>query len=165
MDIRPETAADRTAVHALNRAAFGQPVEADLVDRLQADGDVVLSLVAVEGVGADEALLGHVLLSRMAAPLRALALGPLAVRPDRQRQGIGAALVHAAIDHTLRHGWQAIFVLGEPNYYRRFGFDAGLAAGFASPYAGPYFMALALDGDLPTRTGDLRHAPAFADLG
>lgn len=161
MHIRPETEADRAAIHALNSAAFGQPMEADLVDRLRADGDAVLSLVAVE----DGEIVGHILLSRMEAPFRALALAPVAVKPTRQRQGIGAALIHAGLARAKEAGWQGVFVLGEPDYYQRFGFSAQQAAGFVSPYAGPYFMALALGDALPVTTGEVRHAAAFAALG
>ena len=86
---------------------------------------------------------GHVLLSRMTAPVRALALAPLAVATDWQRRGIGTALVEAALERARAAGSQAVFVLGDPAYYRRFGFRADLAAGFASPYAGPHLMVVA----------------------
>lgn len=161
MDIRFETTADHAAIHALNCAAFGQPMEADLIDQLRADGDAVLSLVAVE---AGE-IVGHVLFSQMEAPFRALALAPLAVLPDRQRHGIGAALIKDGLTRTEAAGWRGVFVLGEPNYYRRFGFSAEQAAGFTSPYAGPCFMALPFGDALPVSSGEVRHAPAFAALG
>ena len=62
-------------------------------------------------------------------------------------------------------GWEAVFVLGDPAYYERFGFSVAAAAGFASPYAGPYFMALGLnDGIIAPRTGRLAYARAFQDL-
>lgn len=91
-------------------------------------------------------------------------LAPLAVAPERQRQGIGAALVAAALAAAAGGGWRAVFVLGDPAYYRRFGFDAALAAGFDSPYAGPHLMARPLGGPLPARGGPIRHAPAFAAI-
>jgi putative acetyltransferase len=74
-------------------------------------------------------------------------------------------LIRAGIDRAARGGWQAVFVVGEPDYYRRFGFDAALASGFTSPYAGPYRMVLALGGALPVKTGKIDYAPAFARLG
>ena len=55
-----------------------------------------------------------------------------------------------------------MFVLGEPKYYCRFGFDPALARNFTSPYAGRYFMALALNSELPAIEGNIVHAPAFA---
>jgi putative acetyltransferase len=156
-DARPE---DAVAIRNLVAVAFARVAEATLVDGLVRDGDAEISLV-MESQGA---LVGHVLLSRMAAPFRALALAPLSVAPVHQNHGVGSALVREAIAEARSHGWEAIFVLGAPAYYARFGFEPALTAGFASPYAGPSFMALALQGPLPTLTGELRHARAFADL-
>lgn len=102
--------------------------------RLRDDGDAILSLVAVQ----DAAIVGHVMLSPMSAPFRALGLAPLSVLPRWQRQGVGTALLQAAIGKARDGGWSAVFVLGDPAYYRRFGFRADLAAGFTSPYAGPH---------------------------
>jgi putative acetyltransferase len=159
MIIRSETEADHHMMRRLITAAFGQSLEADLVDGLRADGDVVLSLVAEE----DGAIAGQALFSPMDAPFRALGLGPVAVLPERQRSGVGSALIRAGIEEARAQGWEAIFVLGEPDYYRRFGFDAGLAARFDCTYASPYLMALALRDDLPAG-GQVAYAPAFARL-
>lgn len=68
------------------------------------------------------------------------------------------------MNRARSEGWPAIFVLGDPNYYERFGFDRKAAAGFMSPYVGPHFMVLKLSPSLPDTTGELRHAPAFATL-
>ena len=141
----------------LLEAAFGRPDEADLVGALRADGDVALSLVAV----ADGAVAGHVLFSPMAAPFPALALAPVAVLPERQGRGIGGALIREGLARAEARGWRGVFVLGEPAYYRRFGFDAKAAEGFASPYAGPFLMVVPLGEPLPVRRGTLVHAPAF----
>ena len=86
MIIRGEKPADSAAIHELVAAAFQRPDEVVLVDRLRSDGECVISLVAVDG---DE-IVGYVLLSRMAAPFRALGLGPVSVKPNRQRAGIGS---------------------------------------------------------------------------
>jgi putative acetyltransferase len=161
MLIRDEGPADAPAIRAVVEAAFGQSLEADLIDRLRADGDAAVSLVAIDG----GAVVGHVLLSRMAAPFRALGLAPVAVAPNRQRSGIGSRLVRAGLDRARDGEWQGVFVLGDPAYYRRFGFDPARAKGFASPYAGPHLMALALDGDLPATEGRIDYAPAFGALG
>ena len=142
-------------------AAFPKPAEADLVDQLPADGDSIISLIAVD----DDLVVGHILFSKLNAPFRALALAPVSVLPDRQNAGIGSRLIRAGLERAVRDGWQGVFVLGEPEYYGRFGFDAEAAKGFASPYAGPYFMALALTGELSATMGTIEHAPAFAALG
>lgn len=160
MIVRHEKASDRAAVHALVEAAFGRRDEADLVDRLREEGSVVLSLIAID----DNVIVGHILLTRMDAPFTALALAPLAVSPDRQRGGIGSQLVGAALDRVRAAGWQAVFVLGDPGYYRRFGFDPERARTFSSPYAGPYLMVLALTGKLPGSAGAIAYARPFASL-
>lgn len=160
MLIRDEQPADAAAIRALLEIVFPQPDEAKLVDQLRRDGDVAVSLVAVE----NGAPVGHVLLSPMTAPFRAVGLAPLAVAPHRQGAGIGGQLVRAALARAKADGWQGVFVVGDPDYYRRFGFEPELAAGFASPYAGPYLMALALGPALPTTTGEVAYAPAFAGL-
>jgi putative acetyltransferase len=104
--------------------------------------------------------------SRLKAPFPALALAPVAVRPERQRMGVGSRLIREGIARSEAAGWSGIFVLGDPVFYRRFGFDVGKASGFISPYAGPHLMALSLGGnELPTDTGSIQHAPAFAKLG
>jgi putative acetyltransferase len=160
LHVRDESPGDWQNVYQVVSSAFGQSTEAELVRELREAGDSVVSLVADE----DGQIVGHVLLSRMDAPFPALALAPLSVIPTRQRNGIGSALVTRALSSVRGKGWAAIFVLGDPKYYERFGFDTEAAAGFTSPYAGSHFMVLSLSPSLPTTTGELRHAPAFAAL-
>lgn len=149
MIIRDEQLADCEAIHELVAAAFQRPDEAVLIDRLRSDGACVISLVAVEG---DE-IVGHVLFSRLVAAFRALGLGPVSVKPNRQRVGIGSQLVRMGLDQAREGGWQGVFVLGDPKFYSRFGFDPDLAGDFTCRYSGPHLMALALGGELPTREG------------
>jgi putative acetyltransferase len=160
IDVRDETPRDWKAVYQVVSSAFGQSVEAELVEKLRQAGDSIISLVAEE----DGQIVGHVLLSKMNAPFPALALAPVSVIPTRQRLGIGSALINRAVNRAREEGWVAIFVLGDPNYYERFGFDKAAAAGFTSPYAGPHFMALKLSPSLPATAGELHHALAFAAL-
>jgi putative acetyltransferase len=160
MNIRDESPHDWKAVYEVVSSAFGQPAEAELVKELRKAGDSIVSLVAEE----DGQIVGHVLLSRMNAPFPALALAPVSVLPLRQRGGIGSALIEGAVERARSHGWTAIFVLGDPNYYERFGFEVEAAEGFTSPYAGRHFMVLKLSTLLPATTGELRHAQAFAAL-
>ena len=157
--IRSETPADRAAVHAVVAAAFGQADEADLVEQLHADGDVLISLVAEAG----GEIVGHVLLSAMRAPFRALGLAPVSVVPARQGTGVGSALIREAIRKAREAGYAAIFVLGDQAYYGRFGFDVDAARGFASPYAGDHFAVLALE-PLSVREGAVDYAQAFGAL-
>jgi putative acetyltransferase len=162
MIVRLETTSDVMAIRAVEESAFLQSAEAQLVEDLRDAGDSVFSLVAVEG----ETVIGHVMFSWLKAPFPALALAPVAVRPERQRTGVGSRLIREGIARSEAAGWSGIFVLGDPVFYRRFGFDVGKASGFISPYAGPHLMTLPLGrSELPTDAGSIQHAPAFAKLG
>ena len=161
MIIQTETTDHRAAIWQLHAAAFPSRAEADLVDRLRADGDLIFSLVGIE-VGQP---VGHVAFSKMRAPFRALGMAPVAVDSYFRRRGVAARLIEAGLSAARDEGWDAIFVLGNPDYYRRFGFRAERAAPFESPYAGPHFMALALQAkDSPMQTGAVSYAPAFSAL-
>ena len=166
--IRPANAGDAAAVDAMLRASFPKLEEAELVAHLARAGDIVLVLVA-----ADEAsgtVTGVVVFSRMAVdlggkPVPAVALAPLAVAREARGQGVADLLVRAGLDWLRGAGVAMVFVLGEPDFYGRFGFEAALADGFASPYAGPYFQAIVLAGGcLEGVPGEARHAEAFAAL-
>ena len=156
---QPEHAA---AVAALNRAAFGGDFEAKLVARLHLDCLVAVSLVAVEG-----SVVGHILFSELAVEVdgrsvAAMALAPMAVRPDRQRQGVGTALVHEGLARVRTAGREAVIVLGHPQYYPRFGFSAAMARKLRSPFPGEAFMALELvPGALAGASGSVRYPAAF----
>jgi putative acetyltransferase len=162
MDFRDESSGDHKAIRHLLLASFPGPGEADLVERLRGDGDAVISLVAIEG----RVLTGHVMFSRMAAPFRALGLGPVSVLPDWRRRGNAATLIQEGIKRATKDGWAGVFVLGDPHYYQRFGFKCEHAESFESPYSGPHLMALPLNDEwLPIRFGRLDYAPAFSALG
>jgi putative acetyltransferase len=163
--IRDGLDGDAAAIRALHLGAFPTSAEADLVERLTADGDSVLSLVAEE----EGWVVGHVLLSRMRVSgdgrdYRALGLAPVAVAASRQGASLGSRLIQAALERASSLGEELVFLLGSPAYYMRFGFRTEVAAPFASPYEGPHFMALRLrDVPLP-QAGQAEYAPAFARL-
>lgn len=158
-EIAPEAPSDARALYLLNRAAFGGAEEAELVEALRADGDLALSLAA----RFNRAFLGHVAFSPLKAPFPAWAMAPLAVRKSVRGQGIAESLVRAGLEAARARGVQAVFVLGNPAYYRRFGFSSEAAKGFSSPWSGPYFQMLSLtDAALPK--GDLAYAKAFSLL-
>jgi putative acetyltransferase len=161
MRVRPENIEDHAAIDALLRAAFEQDAEAILVDKLRARGDAVVSLLAE----SDGRLAGHVMLSRMTTPTGCLGLAPLAVDAACRRQGIAGALVARALNDATKAGWQAVFVLGDPAYYGRFGFTTAAALKFETPYPREYFMAFELvQGALERRVGAAAYAPPFSDL-
>jgi putative acetyltransferase len=164
--IRPEHANDVESVHAVNRAAFDSEDEANLVDALRGS-DQVLSLVADERGAID----GHIMFSPVTLSgeptLRAMALAPMAVRPDRQRCGVGSALVRAGLDACRSRGVEAIFVVGHPEYYPRFGFSRASRFGITCEFNVPdeAFMAIELaEGSLLNRKGIIRFHAAFNDV-
>jgi putative acetyltransferase len=149
---------DFPGIREVVAAAFGQPDEADLIEKLRADGDVWVEMVA------DEAgdITGHILFSRLGiGPIEGAALAPLAVAPARQRRGLGAALTRAGIERCRELGIAAVIVLGHADYYPRFGFSAALAAPLEAPFSGPSFMALELVPGALMAGGRVRYAPAF----
>lgn len=166
-EIRVAHAGDDDAIASVLTAAFPTDAEARLVRMLEADGDAAVSLVAEDG----KDIVGHALLSRMAGeadgkPINCLALAPVAVVPERQGQGIGGRLVKAAGAAARQLKTQLIFLLGEPDYYRRFGYSVADARPYWSPYRGAHWMALRLDPSLIGVTrGNVIHAPAFKSLG
>ena len=156
--IRPATAADHPAIHAVVAAAFGRADEAELVGRLRADGDALVELIAE----ADGAVVGHILFTRLGiGAVTGAALAPLAVAPALQRQGIGGALTRAGIEQCRARGVPAIVVLGHADYYPRLGFSAAVAAAFDAPFSGPSFMALELVPGTVAPGAKVRYAPAF----
>lgn len=155
--IAPETEADHRAIHLLTRTAFGRTEEADLIDALRSEGALALSLTARLG----RAYLGHAGFSELKAPFPAWALAPVSVRKCCRGQGVAAALIREGIARARAAGIAALFVLGDPKYYARFGFSARAARGFDGPWSGPYFQVLPLGG-APLARGPLRYAAPFS---
>ncbi len=126
ISIRPELSSDIEVIYAINDAAFGQPAEAKLVDRLRDASALTLSLVAV----IDGVVVGHIAFSPARietgnGDLDAIGLAPMAVSPVMQRSGIGAKLVREGLRRLEADGHKFVIVLGHPEYYPRFGFVVG----------------------------------------
>ncbi|WP_447899880.1 GNAT family N-acetyltransferase [Stenotrophomonas sepilia] len=160
--IRPEIREDRAVIHALTEAAFREAphsshTEQFIVDALRSRGELSLSLVAEK----DGQVVGHVALSPVTISDGStgwFGLGPISVLPGWQAQGVGAALMHAALDALRGQGAQGCVVLGEPSYYGRFGFRA--EPGLMLPGVPPeYFQALCLRP--PMAQGAVQYSPAF----
>jgi putative acetyltransferase len=168
ISIREEQPGDAAAIHRVVAAAFKSRAEADLVDKLRANGRFAVSLVAVHG----GAVVGHVLLTDVTVAGRGLVprgagLAPLAVRPTFQRRGIGSMLVRAALERALRAGYGFVCLLGDPAYYRRFGFHPAAALGLASEFDAPPEAFLAIElapGALGGVSGTVRYLPEFSGI-
>jgi len=168
VEVRRERRVDEVAVAQVHRAAFARPgddppVEVTLLAQLRDDPAWLpdLSLVAV----VDGEVAGHVVATRAwADDTPALGLGPLAVRPERQRGGIGTVLVHALLAVAETHGETLVGLLGDPRYYRRFGFTAATDVGIRPPDPawGPFFQVRSLAEK--AHRGRFRYAPPFDAL-
>jgi putative acetyltransferase len=147
--IREEIFQDIDAIRAINEKAFGQPQEANIVDKLRANCDGLLSLVALQ----DEEIIGHILFSSVTIDgsfgmLKGMGLAPMAVLPEFQRQGVGSELVKAGIEILRKSKCSFIIVLGHPEYYPKFGFEPASRYGIKSQWEGVpdnAFMILWLD--------------------
>jgi len=164
--IRIENEQDHKAVWQVNRLAFGQDAEACLVDALRAGGFARVSLVAEVG----DQVVGHIMFSDLSVvtvngKVAALALAPMAVLPDFQRQGIGSILIRRGLEVCKDQGYRVVVVVGHPSFYPRFGFSAKLAERLESPYGGePSHMAMELvPGALNGVTGKVVYSPPFGN--
>jgi putative acetyltransferase len=164
--IRAEAEGDAPAIAALHEAAFDNVLEARLVEQLRAEDELLVSLVAEDDSGA---IVGHIALSpagiAQMPDIKLLWLAPLAVRPDRQRQGIGAALVGAAADTARAAQIDGVIVLGAPEYYGRFGFESRSAGALASRFEGPSLQLLRLSRAPADLAGELVEPLGFAVFG
>ncbi|WP_298307034.1 GNAT family N-acetyltransferase [uncultured Erythrobacter sp.] len=161
--IRPEAPGDEDTIFALTEAAFKEMPFSDgdeqhLVNRLRADGDLTLSLVAED----ETRIVGHIAFSPVTIADGSkdwYGLGPVSVWPEQHHRGIGGALIKRGIADMRDRGAKGIILLGSNIYYPRFGF----AHHPQLTYPGPppeYFQALLLDGELPS--GEVTYAPAFS---
>lgn len=166
MQIRPEQPADADAIRALTAEAFATAphssgTEAAIVDGLRTARALTLSLVAVEGEEKPSEILGHIALSPVTidgAEHGWFGLGPVSVRPGRQRGGIGSALIREGLRRLRESGANGCVLLGDPAYYGRFGFaaDPALVLEGVPP---EYFMRLAFGAEAPA--GTVRYHAAF----
>jgi putative acetyltransferase len=169
--IRPEAAADHTAIAAVVRAAFARhPDEvALLVERIRESGNYLpdLTLVAEDASG----VIGHVMLSfvgiEAASRPQLLNLSPMSVRPDRQRRGVGSRLIEDVLHRAEAAGAPAVLVEGIPSYYPRFGFESAGALGFTAPDESTpddAFMVKRLSAYDPALAGAVIYPAAFDHL-
>lgn len=132
---------------------------------LERQGQAAVSLVAVFG----EVVVGHVLFSPVTLGERecnGLGLAPLAVAPAWQRRGIGSELVRKGLQECAELGTGFVVVLGDPAFYRRFGFQPAIERGLSNDYgATRAFQVLELrPGAIPDCGGPIHYASAFAAL-
>ena len=166
LTIRPERPGDEDAVRALVYDAFlnhpqhepgAAPTEHRIVDELRETGALALALVAE----ADGQVVGHIAFSPVlvtGASCDWFGLGPRAVARGRQREGIGSALIRAGLEILRKRGAQGVALVGDPEYYGRFGFreHQGLVMEGVPPQ-----YCLARPFDLEAPQGTITYSPAF----
>jgi putative acetyltransferase len=165
VEIRREAPGDYTRVFQVNAQAFETDAEARLVDALRFAADPVISLVAV----VERTVVGHIFFTPVAVERvtnggLAMGLGPMAVVPEYQRQGIGSALMRAGLQACEGLGAAAVFVVGHAEYYPRFGFEPATPYGlhFQTEAFEPYFMVRGLrPGALASISGFVHYLPEF----
>jgi putative acetyltransferase len=170
MLIRRETPADVDIIRATTASAFAYrvkpgepPPEAALIDDLRAS-DAWLPALSLVAVGRDGDVVGHVVCTRGridSAPV--LALGPLSVRPDHQRRGVGLALMHTVLGAADALGAPLVALLGDPRYYSRFDFRLGDEFGILPPVPTwrAHFQVRTLTSYVPSLRGTFTYPKPF----
>jgi len=149
INIRIESQEDIHQVRILNEKAFEQPAEANVVDKLRQTCPGYLSLVAEDSKN----IVGHILFTQTVIEdtgrtIQGMGLAPMAVMPDRQKQGIGSSLVERGLEILRKQGYPFVIVLGHPEYYPRFGFERASKYGLLSQWEGvpdEAFMVIVMD--------------------
>jgi len=160
--IRAERPGDEAAIRRVTAAAFeGHPhsagTEPEIIEALRECGDLTLSHVAeVDGVVVGHAAWSLAILSGGGDGW--LTLGPIAVDPARQGEGIGRALVEAGVEHWRQAGGKGVVLLGDPALYSRFGFVRGTPLHIEGELA-EYFQVLPFSDDIPAAS--VTFSPAF----
>ncbi|MEO0870847.1 MAG: N-acetyltransferase [Pseudomonadota bacterium] len=160
--IRPEAPGDESTIFTLTQSAFAGMefsggTEGYIVDKLREDGDLTLSLVALDRLR----IVGHIAISPVTISDGAsgwYGLGPVSVAPEMQRAGIGGLLIRRAIEQMRERGAKGIVLLGSTEYYPRFGFRHEPQLRYPGPPP-EYFQCLLLEGDLPS--GNVAYSRAF----
>ncbi|BFT72175.1 GNAT family N-acetyltransferase [Paenibacillus sp. P36] len=169
MRIRSEEMKDHQAVYQLNVEAFGhREDEAQLVERIRASEGFIPELSIVAEM--NHQIVGHILLSKAHVvdedkEHEVIALAPIAVKPDFQKQGVGAQLILEGIRKTKDLGYGAIFLIGHPSYYPKFGFVPARTFGFElKQFQVPdevFMVCEIIEGYLKDWSGELRYPDSF----
>lgn len=172
--IRRETPDDATPIYVVNSVAFGRRLEADIVDKLRENHNLVLSFVAeTDGIVVGAVAFSPATITLPSRTFEALACGPVAVLPEFQRQGIGIHMLQQAMSvcadlAASGAGHELIFLLGHPTYYPRVGFKPATPLGvrwegnsFEDGVCEPFMVKELREGALARAIGTERGVMAF----
>jgi len=168
LEIRPELSEDYKSVFEVNRLAFETDAEARLVDALRPVMNPLISFVAVY----QNRIAGHILFTRVTVEgndtvINAMGLGPVAVLPELQNRGIGSKLIITGLETCRKIGEAAVFVVGHPKFYQRFGFQLAQPYDlhYKEPEYDPYFFVLELiPGTLQNISGVIKYHHLFDEV-
>ena len=160
--IRETRKSDLEEVFNLIHAAFGNKAESDLVKQLISDGDVLINLV----LESSETIVGNIVVSKITMEpdvgLFCGGVGPLSVLPKQQSLGVGSKLMRGAVNESKKLGMDALFLLGGPDYYKRFGFTVSK---LRNDFSVKHFQELQLiKGCLINVKAKVKYADAFLNL-
>jgi len=163
--VRREWPGDEAAIARVTDEAFGQADESRIIAAVRLNDHAAISLVAV----SEAVIVGHILFTPVSleaddAAFRGLGLGPMAVLPALQRQGVGSQLVTVGLAECAKAGCEVVVVVGHPNFYPRFGFRRGSAYDLRSEFDVPdevFMVAELRPGALAGRRGVVRYVSEF----
>lgn len=170
MIIRPEEPEDIATIRHVEKQAFGQPAEADLVDRLRTACPEQISLVAI----IENQLVGHILFTPAViehedgSKHTGFGLAPVAVLPAFQKQGVGTALIQSGLKVLQDRKQSFVIVLGQPEFYRRFGFQPASQYQITCQFAGEnpeaFMIHLLNNKGFQSKAGVARYHSVFYSL-
>ncbi|WP_176438420.1 GNAT family N-acetyltransferase [Actibacterium lipolyticum] len=152
-DLRPATEKDWLSISVLLATVFDSPYEARLVEKLRRDGDMAMELVAVDDGGC----YAYIAFAKMLAPQGVWSLSPVAVQQARQGNGVGSEVIRQSLDEARQADANAVIVLGDPDYYGRFGFSLQAAQNLMTPFAQKLTMLY----PIAPGTGGMRAAVSY----
>ncbi len=164
--IRKEEKKDYDDIFKVNKLAFGQDEESNLVSKIRSGKNFIPDLSIVAEI--NNRIVGHILFSKIeilgSSVFNTLALAPMAVTPEFQRQGIGSKLVKKGMEKAKELGFDSIIVLGHKDYYPKFGFVEASRWKIKCPYEVPdeVFMAIELtEKSLESKAGTVKYPDEF----
>lgn len=170
--IRTENYEDYNEVEGLIFKAFENAAESDpsehlLVNRLRKEKSFIpeLSIVAM----IDDSIVGHILLTAISIKNKneefsTLALAPVSVLPEFQKQGIGGQLILEAHRRAINLGFNSILLIGHESYYPKFAYVAASSFGIRFPFEAPDQNCFAIElikGSLANVNGEVAYPQAF----
>jgi len=167
MLIRTEAPADILVIDRLLKSAFETEAEANLVMQLRENSHLTLSLVACTDEGE---VVGHAMFSPVTLEgedLNWQGLAPVAVKEEYRKQGIADKLIREGLSSLFEFGYPACVVLGDPNYYGRFGFEAAESKQMRCEWdvpAGAFQVLAMAEGEFDQRQGLIQYCPEFSEL-